>query len=325
MNNQDILNKIEELKKSIGALENEYYKNNFSARQDFVKYSDFKTRLKIPHYASAPATCEIGEIIEVGGVEKICSAANTWSNVGSSTPGGSDTQVQFNDSSSFGGDSAFVWNKTSNIMTLDNGTASATLGTGVKITGGTSGIQIRSDDKSSNNTETGSLDIRAGINSGDNGIGGSLRLLAGHATDNDGQPGDIEMTAGSAGDVDIAFNGNSHGGNVDIAAGSSGPGNGGVVTIAAGSSLNGGTGGTVHINLGGGTTYGYFQINGGGVQPNVAFGTATSFASGQGVIYIRNRTTAPSGTPSTGGVLYVEAGALHFKGSGGTDTIIAPA
>lgn len=36
---------------------------------------------------------------------------------GSGTPGGSDTQVQFNDSSSFGGDAGLVYNKTTNKLT----------------------------------------------------------------------------------------------------------------------------------------------------------------------------------------------------------------
>jgi hypothetical protein len=47
-----------------------------------------------------------------------------------SSPGGSDTQIQFNDSSSFGGDSDFTWNKTSNVLTdlgtLELGAASDT-------------------------------------------------------------------------------------------------------------------------------------------------------------------------------------------------------
>jgi hypothetical protein len=40
------------------------------------------------------------------------------------TPGGSDTQVQFNDGGSFGGDSDMTWNKTSNTLTI-NGSISA--------------------------------------------------------------------------------------------------------------------------------------------------------------------------------------------------------
>ena len=38
---------------------------------------------------------------------------------GSGTPGGSDTQVQFNDASAFGGDSGLTYNKTSNVLTCD--------------------------------------------------------------------------------------------------------------------------------------------------------------------------------------------------------------
>lgn len=41
-------------------------------------------------------------------------------------------------------------------------------------------------------------------------------------------------------------------------------------------------------------------------------------------VFIAN-VTAPAGTPTGGGYLYVEAGALKFKGSGGTVTTIAPA
>jgi hypothetical protein len=37
---------------------------------------------------------------------------------GGGSPGGSDTQVQFNDGGAFGGDSDFTWNKTTNVLTL---------------------------------------------------------------------------------------------------------------------------------------------------------------------------------------------------------------
>ena len=45
---------------------------------------------------------------------------------GGGSPGGSDTQVQFNDGGSFGGDADFTWNKTSNILNI-NGTLAASL------------------------------------------------------------------------------------------------------------------------------------------------------------------------------------------------------
>ena len=73
---------IDQLKKDLGALNSEYYKNNFSAVQDFNKKSNFTTRLKVPSYATAPTTAEVGEIIEVGGKLYICSTANVFTLVG---------------------------------------------------------------------------------------------------------------------------------------------------------------------------------------------------------------------------------------------------
>lgn len=77
--------RINKLEKDLAALKAEYYSTNFSARQDFYKFSDFKTRLKIPHYATLPATCEVGEIAEASGKLNICSAANTWVVAGTQT------------------------------------------------------------------------------------------------------------------------------------------------------------------------------------------------------------------------------------------------
>jgi hypothetical protein len=58
---------------------------------------------------------------------------------------------------------------------------------------------------------------------------------------------------------------------------------------------------------------------------NVGFNVASEFGSGVGVMGIANATTAPTTNPTGGGVLYVEAGALKFRGSGGTVSTIAPA
>lgn len=65
-----------------------------------------------------------------------------------------------------------------------------------------------------------------------------------------------------------------------------------------------------------------------GVQPNLSLvlGSVTaSYGSGVGVIFIANRTTAPTGSPVGGGLVYTEAGSLKFKGSSGTVTVLAPA
>lgn len=42
----------------------------------------------------------------------------TWATPAGATPGGANTQIQFNDSSAFGGDADFVWNKTNNTLSL---------------------------------------------------------------------------------------------------------------------------------------------------------------------------------------------------------------
>ena len=56
---------------------------------------------------------------------------------------------------------------------------------------------------------------------------------------------------------------------------------------------------------------------------NIGIGTSSEFGSGELVIAISNATTVPSTNPSGGGVLYVEGGALKFRGSSGTVTTIA--
>jgi hypothetical protein len=58
---------------------------------------------------------------------------------------------------------------------------------------------------------------------------------------------------------------------------------------------------------------------------NIGIGTTDQFGSGAVVIGLHNATTAPTTNPTDGGVLYVSAGALKYRGSSGTVTTIAPA
>jgi hypothetical protein len=61
-------------------------------------------------------------------------------------------------------------------------------------------------------------------------------------------------------------------------------------------------------------------------RSNTQFGSLSgAFGGGDGVIGLANATTVPSANPSGGGVLYAEAGALKWRGSGGTVTTIAAA
>jgi hypothetical protein len=80
----DLQKQIDQLKADLEALNAEYYTNNFTASQDFNKYSRFNTRIKVPTLSAAPSTCEIGELCVVSSTGKlyVCSAANTWTIAG---------------------------------------------------------------------------------------------------------------------------------------------------------------------------------------------------------------------------------------------------
>jgi hypothetical protein len=62
-----------------------------------------------------------------------------------------------------------------------------------------------------------------------------------------------------------------------------------------------------------------------GAGGNIGFRTTSQFGKGQGVIAIANAFIAPSINPADGGILYVEEGALKYRGSNGTVTTLAPA
>jgi len=72
---------------------------------------------------------------------------------------------------------------------------------------------------------------------------------------------------------------------------------------------------------GAGSTY----ISSGGNGNIGLFTTSGSFGFGAKVIFIANAGTVPSSNPTGGGILYVEGGALKYRGSSGTITTIAPA
>jgi hypothetical protein len=72
------------------------------------------------------------------------------------------------------------------------------------------------------------------------------------------------------------------------------------------------------------------EVNGGErarISPdgNVGIGTSSFGASSQKVLAIGNAAAVPTGNPTDGGVLYVESGALKYRGSSGTVTTIANA
>lgn len=60
------------------------------------------------------------------------------------------------------------------------------------------------------------------------------------------------------------------------------------------------------------------------LQESLGIG-GNSFGGGEDVLFIANASPIPSANPTGGGIIYVEGGALKFRGSSGTITTIAPA
>lgn len=80
-----------------------------------------------------------------------------------------------------------------------------------------------------------------------------------------------------------------------------------------------GNAGTATSITGGSVVIGASNIN------VMLFSQSGNYGSGSGVLGIANCTTAPTVNPTGGGVLYVEAGALKYRGSSGSITPIANA
>ena len=68
---------LESLQAQINELSAIINKNNFSASQDFPKYSRFKTRLQVPTLAANPTVGAIGDLVCVGGKLKVCTVASS--------------------------------------------------------------------------------------------------------------------------------------------------------------------------------------------------------------------------------------------------------
>lgn len=97
---------------------------------------------------------------------------SNWINIGggSGSPGGSDTQVQFNDGGAFGGDSGFTYNKdtdtatvtnlSSSLTNLSDGTSYLIAGSNVTITTGSNGsITITATGGGSITANSGSVSV----------------------------------------------------------------------------------------------------------------------------------------------------------------------
>jgi hypothetical protein len=100
-------------------------------------------------------------------------------------------------------------------------------------------------------------------------------------------------------------------------------------TFAVGvASITADSGAAMQIGTAGANEMALFQNNSAIVRllnSNMGLRTTDCGASAVGCFGIANATTVPTGAPAGGGVLYVEAGALKYRGSSGTVTTIANA
>lgn len=108
---------------------------------------------------------------------------------GGGTPGGSDTQVQYNSSGSFAGDADWAWNATTNLMQLGSVATPAT---------------IRGFTQTGTTGNGGDLLITAGAGGSSTGTGGNLILKGGACGGGGCQGNNVEIWIGDGG-VDGAF------------------------------------------------------------------------------------------------------------------------
>lgn len=238
---------------------------------------------------------------------------------GSATPGGSDTNIQFNDSGNLGGDSLLTFDKNAGGLLLLSTHAGTGAGSGgdINLTGGDGGTTGGG----------GSIISQAGTD-GFGGTGGAVAVFGGTSGGGgDGSGGGINIVGGSAaggtstigGPISIASGsgaGNNRGGQVDILAGSAGAGTisgatanlrggaggetagaGGIATVKGGSAVGSDSnGGDVQIQGGGKTGTGH--------KGNVDLSQSLATTDNGGFVLIPHCAGTPTGTPAQYAMVY---------------------
>lgn len=171
----------------------------------------------------------------------------------------------------------------------------------------TTSPKIYQADNTTNSATAQNTTAQAQNATGTSSTGGDYKIVSGTGTS---QRGSVRITASGGGDWrfwdgGIGWNQVNIGNSLNLIAASS------ITFQAAGGNLTLTDGSTTHFTTSSG--------------PNAALFSTGSFGSGVGVLSIANATTAPTTTPSGGGVAYAVAGAYKWKGSSGTVTNIANA
>ncbi len=241
---------------------------------------------------------------------------------GSSTsPGGNDTDVQFNDGGFFGGDDSFTFNSGTFRVTLNNLLITGeNIRTPVGGSGSGANLDIRTASAASGNNTGGTINVVAGDSIGSNsgpdfglfggsggttGNGGTTTIQAGAGGATSGIGGFIQIWAGDS-------NGASAGGEIDILAGvAHGTGIGGAVAVEAGNG-QGGTGGEAKLHAGNAT-----GSSGNGGEAKLLAGNGHTNG---GAVTITSGHSTSSGN---GGLVGITAGAAAGTGTGGQIVLVA--
>lgn len=220
---------------------------------------------------------------------------------GTPTIGGSNTQVQFNDSGSFGGDADFVWNKTTNILTLGSSGTPASIRSpqGASTSAGVA-LTIQAGDGGSTSGNGGALALRGGATT--SGAGGSISINPGNGVGSGQSGGSISIQSGSSGTAGA-------GGAITISAGAGQDLGGGTFTASAGASTTANGGGVTFSGGNGATTGGAVTFQA-GTSAN-GDGSGITFVARPGVGTDKNggNITFTAGVPTGTGT----AGALVFN------------
>lgn len=253
------------------------------------------------------------------------------------TPGGVDGDLQINASGSFGTIDGLNLDQTGNargtsaldIQSLRNavtdiagGTQSVALGNANSAPGdfstsigvGNVASQTESTAIGVSNTASGFADVAIGIGNNSTHSGVAVGFGNTSSTANSSSSFGVSNVASGLKSTAIGF-GNTASGTNSLAIGYQNTASGTSVAIGIGVS-NGNQSVKIGVNNSGTIEVTQFADLGIG---------GLSLGGGQGVVFLTNAGTIPTSNPTGGGILYSTGGALHWLGSSGTDTIIAPA
>lgn len=202
---------------------------------------------------------------------------------GGGTPGGADTNVQYNNASAFGGSAKFTWNDTTRTLGVSNGTdaTASIIETPAQATAATAGAALTVKTGTGNTTGAGgALTLSAGAGGSSSGNGGAVAITAGGGTTTNGNGGAIQLTCG-------AGQGTGGGGSITLSGGSSVSNNSGAITLTTGAS-SGSTGGNLNLTVASSNSSGALTLQG---------GTSSQAGLSGGHIQIR------TGVPGSGGAV----------------------